>query len=471
MWTIENVPNEVAKPHPLTATVNNAPMGETVGVVAHAVDHLVEEVTTTLQASGWTALSLQNRPFATFIRATRDGVIAVVKILPAGRDRWPVEIRLIIGVGYRPALDLMPLLTLPASGWLVLHDDDDAQPGWAVPVSSEDDAPAAAARLIALIGEHALAFARRFPDIDAIDVALQERWNSRNADPADDHGLTMQRLLLLTASGRHDAARALLATYTPAGRDDRRFVRQLHRWLDAGRTVIPPVEETLALLAWTPDVPDWSWAEAEAQVALMKEATESVRAQARGKSVGELAELLTVAYEQRGIEIPAVIIANEATALELRQRPFGRARSVLRRVRMLASLHGDMAGRLGDGFADDPSWLQPPERASFLVETLSGRHATIMLEPAAADFIGRVVAEAPARHGPFVHVDVWLDDHGSGLAAYIGDQRVGTLRPAEAAAFAAALRAAAIFDEALYVRGQLNDFDNAPTTLQIPLPE
>ena len=56
------------------------------------------------------------------------------------------------------------------------------------------------------------------------------------------------------------------------------------------------------------------------------------------------------------------------------------------------------------------------------------------------------------------------------LDAYIGEHRVGTIQPADAIAFDAVLRAAALFDEAPFVRGQITNIDGAPVTLEVPLP-
>ncbi|HEY1486146.1 MAG TPA: hypothetical protein VGF84_08570, partial [Micromonosporaceae bacterium] len=213
-----------------------------------------------------------------------------------------------------------------------------------------------------------------------------------------------------------------------------------------------------------------SSAQARARAALKKEATDTVRVQARGKSVEELTMLLATAYAQRNIEVSAATLASTAATMRLQQQPFGRARSALRGLRMLTSLGTDTVNRARTGFVADPPWLQPPERASFPIAGIPGEEVAVTLDPAAAGVIGRILAEAPARYGFLVRVDVWFDDHGPSLDAYIGEHRVGTVQPTDATAFDAVFAAAALFDEAPFVRGRIIDIEGTAVLLEVPRP-
>jgi hypothetical protein len=453
--------------------VHDAHMRESTDRVQRALDRLGADVTATLEASGWASLSLRQYALRTFTLATHDGMMATAEICRtsfSSRNSLPVTIQVTIGVGYRPALDLMPLLTLPADADLMPMGDAAGRPSLRTSLDSDDDIATVAAQIVALIDGQALPFAEGFADVDAIDLALQDLERGHADDEFPDRRRTTTRLTLLTSAGRHREARDLLATFVPLDRADRRFQRQLTRWLDAGRTAIPPVEETLALLPSKPDLPRPSLVEARAQAAAKKEATDSVRARARGKSVDELTRLLAIAYAERAIPVSTARLTSAAALMELQQQPFGRLRAAVRGLSMLASVGADAVDRFRDGVAADPQWLQPPERASFPIDGARSGKATIRLDPDAADVIARVAAEAPARLGFLVDVDVWFDHHEGQVVAHIGERRVGTLDPTDAVAFAAVFRAAAIFDEAPFVRGRLADIEGAPVSLEVPMP-
>jgi hypothetical protein len=451
---------------------HDADMPEPRDAVDRTLDDLVADVTARLELSGWQVLSLRNHALASFVRATHDGIIATVDLLRtsySSRGTLPVNVVVSNGVGFRPALDLMPLLTLPADASLLPQRDNGSPFGLRLTLSTADDVAPAVAQIVALVEGRALAYANGFADVDAIDAAL------RAYEPDEEVGvgsLTMARLTLLTSAGRHTEARSLLATFTPTDRADRRFQRQLLRWLDAGRTAIPPVEETLALLPPPePPRPRPSWAASKAKTELKKQATDSVRAQARGKSVDELTTMLATAYAQRDLDVSSVNVATMAAAIELQQQPFGKVRSALRSMKLLASVGTDVVGRIRDGSVEDPPWMQLPERANFPLERGIDRKATVIIDAAATDVVARVFAEAPERYGFVVRVDVWFDaDADAGLAVHIGDQRIGTVPPADAMAFGPILRAAAIFDEAPFVRAQLIGIDGTPVTLRVPVP-
>lgn len=211
-----------------------------------------------LSGHGWVQRDLDRHSIAVLTRDTGNGVMATAELFRTSfqwPEDWPIEVGVRIGVGYEPALNLMPLLTLDPDVALLAADRQQSRPGFTVTLGDVGDVAAAARNIVAVITDQAVPFARRFADAAAIDAALSERHRRRRRpastdtphDGADvddfnngdsDHH-TEQRLLLLAAMGRHDETRTLLTTYPsrhgdePIDRDDRRFIRQLTRWLDA----------------------------------------------------------------------------------------------------------------------------------------------------------------------------------------------------------------------------------------------
>jgi hypothetical protein len=280
--------------------------------------------------------------------------------------------------------------------------------------------------------------------------------------------------------GRHDETRSLLASYCAGqtdetiDRDDRRFIRQLRRWLEAGGPVAPPIEETLAQLPRRARPPRPSWSDARAKSNAKKEALDAVRAESKGKSLDQLKQMITAEYSARGIEIAPSVIDFKAEMLQTEQQPFGRARNVLRALRMLKAGGGDMIRLIKHASDEDPEWLQPPDRAAYPMIADRNRHTPIEVDAAAHDWLERVRTEAPRRMGPWVLIDVWLSQEvaASPIQTHIGERLVGTLRHSDYDKFHGVMRAAALFDEDPFVRGRLTSSDGeGPATLEIPLPQ
>jgi hypothetical protein len=280
--------------------------------------------------------------------------------------------------------------------------------------------------------------------------------------------------------GRHEEARALLATY-PAGQtdrtidhDDRRFIRQLARWLDAGGPVAPPIEDTLAQLPRRARPPRPSWCNARAESKAKKDALDAARSKSKGKTLDQLKQLITDEYSARGIEIAPSVVDFHAEMLQTEQQPFGRARTALKAIQMLKASGGDMIRLIKHASDDDPEWLQPPDRAAYPMIADRSRYTPVQLDAAASDLLERVRNEGPRRVGPWVLIDVWLarKDPTGPLVASIGDQRVGTISQTHANEFDAAMRAAMLFDEDPFARGRLTATDGTgAVVLEIPLPE
>ena len=359
-----------------------------------------------------------------------------------------------------------------------------------MPLNGLDTVADAAQQIVHFVDEHASTIAGNFPDAAAIDAHLQRDIESVTPSSADtddqdnDPGAsdfdTQLRLVVLAAMGRHEDARTLLTTYPaeqtdePIDRSDRRFIRQLRRWLDAGAPVAPAVEDTLAQLPRRGPTPRPSWTDARAKSKAKKEALAAARAKSKGKSLDQLKELIAAEYGDRGIEIAPSIVDVNAEMLRSEQQPFGRARTALKAIRMLKSTGADAIRLIKHASDVDPAWLQPPDRAAYPVIAARDRHTSVELDAEAHDWLERVRAEAPRRLGPWILIDVWLtrEDPAGPLVAYVGEQRVGTVSQTETKAFDHALRAAALFDEDLLVEGRLTSADGTgAAVLEIPLPE
>ena len=263
-------------------------------------------------------------------------------------------------------------------------------------------------------------------------------------------------------------------TGEPIDGEDRRFIRQLTRWLDAGGPPAPPVAETLARLPRAPRPPRLSWSDARARTKARKDAIDAARSQSPGKNLDQLRELVSVEYARRNSDAAPSTVALDAEMLQLEQQSFGRARSALKAIRMLTTGGADAIRLIRNATQHDPDWLRPPDRASYPVPTSRDRYVSVELDAATRDWLARIATEAPRRVGPVVLVDVWLslDQQATQLVAHIGDHRVGTIKTADADAFDQVMRAAELFDEDPYFPGRLTHAgEPGPLALEIPLPE
>jgi hypothetical protein len=463
--------------------------------IEQALTTLSENVAGRLSAAGWSRRVLDDdRTDATLSRETQNGVIAVVEIHRTSfqwPDDWPVEIEASLGVGYEPALNLMPLLTLDPRAALIHEPEGGHENSFTVELKGPASVAQTAERIVKFVEERAPTVAQNFPNASAIDEQLQreveaaQTWSDEEGEENDaSSGAsdfdTQLRLVVLAATGRHDETRSLLATYPSEqtderiDRDNRRFVRQLGRWLDAGGPVAPPVEETLAQLPRRARPPRSSWSDARAKSSAKKEALDAARAESKGKSLDQLKELIAAEYTTRRIEIAPSVIDFNAEMLQTEQQPFGRARNALKALRMLKAGGGDMIRLIKNASDEDPDWLQPPDRAAYPMIADRNRYTPIKLDAEARDWLERVRTEAPRRMGPWVLVDVWLSKNEiAGLIrAHIGERLVGTITPGDADEFNDVMRAAVLFDEDPFVRGRLTTTDmTAAVVLEIPLPQ
>ncbi len=459
--------------------------------INEALATLASRISEQLSADGWNSRQLDERSVATLTCATQNGVTAVLEIDRTSAkwpDDWPVEVEARLGVGYEPALNLMPLLTLEPRAILVEDSEPGRERSLTVSLDGLDAVAHAAGQIVGFVREHTSDTTGHFPDAAAIDAQLQREIDAAQTPaggPGDeDPGLadfdTQLRLVVLAAMGRHEQARTLLAAY-PAGRNDdpldrggRRFTRQLTRWLDADGPVPPPVEETLARLPRPVRAPQPTWSDVRAESKAKKEALDAARAKSKGRSMDQLRELIIAEYGARGIEIAPSVVELNAEMLQVEQQPFGRARSALKAIRMLTSGGADAIRLLKDDSGHDPEWLRPPDRAAYPMIADRNRYISVQLEASAHDWLERVRTGAPRRIGSWVLIDVWLtrNDPAGQFIAHIGEQRVGLVDPDGTAEFDHVLRAAALFDEDPIVKGRLSNADGTgPAVLEIPLPQ
>jgi hypothetical protein len=466
--------------------------------IERALTTLSGSVADRLSAVGWKRRWLDGDPtHATLTRPAQNGITAVVEIRRTSfhwPDDWPIEVTISLGVGYEPALNLMPLLTMSSRAALIVDSEQEPPNRFGVQLTGPDSVQQAAERIVQFASERAAATVEPFPDAAAIEeyrrhedettqTPTEEDTEIEDGDPGVfdfDTEFTQDRLVLLAAMGRLEEARAGLATYVAEqtdraiDRDDRRFIRQLTRWLDAGGPVAPPIEETLARLPQRTRPPRPSWSNARAESKAKKEALDAVRSKSRGKTLDQLIELITAEYSARGIEIAPSMVDFYAEMLQAEQQPFGRVRTALKGIRMLKSAGGEIIRQIKHSSDGDPEWLLPPDRAAFPMIADRNRYTPVQLDAAARDLLERVRTEGPRRVGPWVLIDVWLarEVPAGALIASIGAQRVGTIPQSQANEFDHALRAASLFDEDPVVRGRLTAADGTGAiALEIPLPE
>jgi hypothetical protein len=461
--------------------------------IQQAVAELGRVVGGELVARGWRRRDLGGWAVAAFTKELSGGVFLGVELAqrsfrwPAD---WPVEVAIDLGGGYGPALDLMPLLTLVPKVVLVPAAAPEVGSGVPVSLTGPRSVAAAGRDVLAYIEAQQQELAGMFADADALELALRR---GDVTQPADDEGaghsrdLRREHLTLLAAMGRTDVVRQGLADYldarhAPDSDVDSRFARQLGRWLDRGAPTAPPLEDTLALLPAQPRPvrplrP--SLADARDQAKERREAVETVREQAKGKTPQQLRAVLALEYDRRRITASPAAIAMAAGTIQASLRPFGRSRLAAHGVRMLTSWGADLVQLVKTGPPPVPAWRQPPEGASYPVRTGSSTcSAVVRLDEDTEGWLAEVWPPADDPLGQRQQVDVWLS-HPDGpvpgeapLVAHIGDRRVGVLAAEDAAALRQDMTAADLFDEQPRLRGRLmRPADHTAVFLEIPLPE
>ena len=368
-------------------------------------------------------------------------------------------------MGYERALDLMPVLTLDVWPALV------SEPDFAVVLEKNTSVVPAVHATVAHIEAKAVELSAAYPGVTAVERKLRS---------AENDIKRMQYLTLLAATGELDAARSELdeyaATLDPSeeSRSDRRFVRQLTRWLDAGGPTPPPIEETLALLPPRPNFDrqpfSFNWSAERTKSKAERAALDAVRAQRDGKTGDQLRDLLAEEYARRGIEASAAGTTVAAGILATEEEPFARARSAFTAVRMMTSLGTGLVRLVKSGPSPVPAWARPPDRASYEVRSIDSRGKSVVELDRDADVWLREVCDTSAE--PLGHIlDVWLSRENGSLVAHVGQRRVGTIPAADADAFNQTLKVAQYFDEDPVLDGRLTRAPGVSRqVLEIPVP-
>lgn len=394
--------------------------------IDRALSDLADAISGALREQGWVRRDLDTRRLVVLTHDVGNGVLVTAELRAPevwASPEWPVGLVLDVGVGYEPALNLMPLLTMPVHVTLLPDYEPPSTSTFTTSMSGVGEVKPVARQIVAIISDHALGVAQRFADADAIERAIPQRQLDLNGDgdgdlpdprvgPLFDYdGHTQLRLVLLAASGRHDDARTLLAAYPsssaddePIDREDRRFIRQLTRWLDAGGPAAPPIAETLAQLPREPAPPRWaslrsSWAATRAKDKQRDDAIDAVRKRAAGKSSADIIEMLTAQYAQRNLDARFTVLAMVADTMQLEQAlkrtPFARLRFNATVIGAMKSHIGDVVRALRVAPADTPPWLEPPERAAYPVTGEEDHYTVITLDPDAHSWLIRAWPEPP----------------------------------------------------------------------------
>jgi hypothetical protein len=438
-------------------------------VIEEAFERLVLRLAGHLGSDGWRLRRYEVWPLAVFTCDVGGGFLATVEVFgrPLGdflrAELWPVGLYLVFGCGYEPATALMPLLALAPKAALITEDRPAGDLAPDVTLSGPDSVDSTARAIADVITGHGLGFAAQHVSVDALDAAMTDQ----DRLPADIE--VNLRPVLLAAAGRPDRARQVADDFMTQGAagaeydDYPRFVRQLSRWLDAGGSPIPPVEETLSRLPPQPARPAWpSMARARQGIRDRRTAWDQVRAQARGRTTEELTTMLAAAYASHGVETAPSMLAKGVERLQLDLRPFGRARLHLQELTELGAVLGVVKGLFVGEPEPDPDWLQPPERAAYPLPSNGRRWAAVLVNTDARAWLARIPVEAPRRVVGFGLVDTWLTeesrepDAGTLVVVHIGDRAVGTVSADDARDFAPYLAAAKVFDEDVRVPGRVS---------------
>jgi hypothetical protein len=427
-----------------------------------ALSALAGSVAAALAPSGWTSRELDDCGIAALTRQIGDGIIATAELGRASfrsPDDFPIAIGAQLGVGYEAALNLMPLLTLTPTVTLVNNPETSIEPGFLISLDDPDTVESVGRQIVAFVEEHAAAFAQQFPDAESVAAAMEPGVESGGVDSDDERGRDEDplRLTMLAAIGRNDRVRAWLADQSAASADlaDRRFIRQLTRWLDAGGPAAPPLEETLARLPHALIQPRPSWSDARATAMSRKEALNVVRAQSKGKTLDELRALLAAEYAQREVDVAPSAVARHAAMLSLERQPFGRIRSAWKATRTLATVGSDAIHIYRNSSEPEPEWMRLPDRASFPIPVARTQYTSVELQPQIEVWLDQAYVHAPRRFDLYAFVEVWLSRDGDSIAVHLGQRRIGAMRGGLVSVFDQVMSAAALFDEDPFVRGRL----------------
>jgi hypothetical protein len=465
---------------------------------------LSEALVELLAPAGWRHVARPARPplsVGQFTLALHDGFAAVAslgwhgpaEVEPAGRtfgrpdgveevrkldpDAASLEVTLAVGVCFEPLTRLIAAI----GGWtlvaLLEEDVADLQPPPSQAVISVDSLagiPAAAEQLAGMIAAYAGPFAVQHASVEQAIELLADR------DLYEPREAAAIKAALLTAAARWEQAEGALDELEAIGeagdwdedRRVRRIERQLHRFIDARGELAVPASPA----RWPP--PDGRshrhehrgfseiWGRAWVQSRSEREALAAVRAAAAGKSHDQLEAMLAQEQRTRGLDPDPLKLESQAAMIEAERDPGGNATTLLSGVRELLVIGRDVAGGIKraarEEYEQPPTWMRPPERAAYPVQTVGEKRSVeVKLDQDANDWLARVVVHA-TKIGRTRLVDVWLEhpEPAAGedtplLVVHIGERRVGLLAGEALDAYRPAIDAAAERDELPWTQARL----------------
>jgi len=272
----------------------------------------------------------------------------------------------------------------------------------------------------------------------------------------------------LIALGRRDEVHDALVTYEQrfAGEPDaaraRRFARQVRRRTTDLPARIPPLEDTLAVLPpprRLRDVPKPAFRDAWQRSRAREAATKAVEARAGGRALAELREMLTTEYATRAVAVSTIGIAMTAEYIAAGRSPFGR---VERGLQIAAAVTSAVVQAVHvftrPGSMAYPDWMMPPERAAYQVEASDDHVVVVRIDEGVREYLDRALAEGRPQVGSLARVPVWLttpDSPVDAVRVHLGTRPIGVVAATDAASFASAFRAAALFDEDLTMEARM----------------
>ena len=442
-----------------------------------------------LAPDGWRQAGEDGHWLVALVCPVADEFVATLDVCQASSypDRPPVMVTdMHAGVGYEPLRRLAPLLGMfgldvkSALIWPEVfaqdedqddeydeYDEADEADGYEEDEEGEDeelwdgrelrtlaDADLLAAELAAVALERAVPYARHYADLDLLLTKV----------PGPRSG-SVHRAALLTAAGRFDEAKALLAELPPPApgidwmRDNQRAARQLQRWIDSGGdpALIPESPPPPRYERTAPPSMSKLWRESRATSA----AVDVVRRDGVGKDRAELRAMLERELAERGVSESPLWF--EQTLDHLHDT------SAEKRELLVKGLFS--AGKLGikafKGLREGrsppdlslPDWLEPPARAAWSVPRQHpGRWAEVQIAEGSGEWLHRVYQAIPRLIGSTASLKAWLDwdtDEERYLAVHIGERRVGMLDESATTAYRAVMAAAGERDESPYTQARL----------------
>jgi hypothetical protein len=468
---------------------------------------------------------LEQDPFGvpgvgTFALPLKDGFVASAMVVDRSdgdeSGRLASSASGIVGLDYEPARKLTTALTGFAQSGVVLRE-----PSLTVGLSDGQDVDDAVDALVSFTVEQVPLLAS-VADVDtivemldqdcaveAVDAAVILRSDGPIVRPSYvPESLNIKIGLvsaLLVAAGRYVEARRFLDEHLQPGwqrhaaPEDRRFVRQLTRWIDHdGKLALPTTPAQ-----WPPQMPRPKSIEPSgsilefltqdrSEIQARTEAVKAVRAAGRGKTRDELRVLLKQELDKRAVSMEPVGFAQQVDSIATENEPLGKARIALRGIRALRDLGqsgrphvsetpaGETPAEEPTEQSDDqpePAWLMTPERAAYPIWPASTDRVAVELDPTAEPWLKEAMRTTGRGAVQSCNIEVWLaPDDGeppsrtSRLGVHIGFRRVGHLDAETTDVFRPAIEAAAERDEDAQTDAHLTRIPGGiPYVLDLPL--